>query len=74
TINFDDRPPSMHEALTYSTSHPYGACCCGLWVRAWDDPRLPFEFQNDRYVRRWLALGYFFHPGEVAYLYPAYAR
>jgi len=74
TTNFDNVPPSRHEKLTYSTSHAYGAYYRHYRVRRWDDRRVPFEFQNDKYIKESLALGYFFKPGERAYLYPVYAR
>lgn len=74
TINFDTTPPTSHEVLTYISTHPYWAYYGRIRVRSWDDPRLPFEFQNDKYIKEWLALGYFFKPGERAYLYPPYAR
>ncbi len=74
TINFDNVPPSRHEKLTYSTSHAYGTAYRHYRVRRWDDRKVPFEFQNDKYIKESLALGYFFKPGERAYLYPVYAR
>ncbi|HVM33501.1 MAG TPA: hypothetical protein VMU88_10230 [bacterium] len=74
STNFTTTPLSRHEKLVYSKSHPYSARYRNLRVRRWDDPKVPFEFQNDKYIRQSLALGYFFKPGQRAYVYPAYAR
>ena len=74
STNFTTTPISHHEVLTYSTSHPYSARYRHIRVRRWDDPKVPFERQNDKYIKQSLALGYFFKPGQRAYVDPATAR
>ena len=63
STNFDHKPPSTHQVLTYAKTHPYNQNR-RYRIRRWDDPRIPFEVQNDIYQKKCLALGYFYKPGE----------
>jgi hypothetical protein len=67
--NFDKNPPTTHQSMTYTRTHPYHPHH-HYFIRRWDDPRLPFEADNDLYQKRCLPLGYFFKPGQKVCVYP----